>query len=114
MNMHLHNVYPVHQHVNLATIEILFYHHHHHHHHYHHYHQHYHHHYYVHHHHRHQHHYHHRHYHYANLLLLVLIIRSSGYDEIASLPSVENTMRVGTSDVEVVVQSANITGHGMV
>jgi len=39
---------------------------------------------------------------------------SSGYDEIAALPSVENTMRVGTSDVEVVVQSANIPGYGMV
>jgi len=99
------HVYPVHQHVHLMTIEILFYH-------YHFYH-------YHHHHHRvryrhHHHHYHHYHYHYTNLLPLVLVIHSSGYDEIASLPSVENTMRVGTSDVEAVVQSANITGHGMV
>ena len=97
------HVYLVHQHDHLMTIEILFYHHHHSHH-------------YYHHHYRvdHRHHHHHHHYHYTNLLSLVLVIHSSGYDEIASLPSVENTMRVGTSDVEAVVQSANITGHGMV
>lgn len=29
------------------------------------------------------------------------------YDEIAALPSIEHTIRVGTSDVEMVVQAAN-------
>jgi hypothetical protein len=35
------------------------------------------------------------------------LLRCRAYDEIAALPSIEHTIRVGTSDVEMVVQAAN-------
>jgi len=31
----------------------------------------------------------------------------SAYNEIATMPSIEQTIRVGTADVEMVVQAAN-------
>ena len=43
------------------------------------------------------------------LLLFVTFFSYSrrAYDEIAAMPSIEHTIRVGTSDVEMVVQAAN-------
>ena len=38
----------------------------------------------------------------------VLSTICDAYDEIASSPTIEHTMRAGTSDVETVVQAANI------
>ena len=34
-------------------------------------------------------------------------LAGSAYNEIAAMPSIEQTIRVGTSDVEMVVQAAN-------
>lgn len=42
------------------------------------------------------------------MLTTIIILINSGYNEIAAAPSIENTMRIGTSDVEIVVQSANV------
>ena len=45
---------------------------------------------------------------YKYQFIFIISIKISGYNEIAAAPSVENTMRIGTSDVEIVVQSANV------
>ena len=38
---------------------------------------------------------------------VIVFFYDRAYDEIAALPSIEHTIRVGTSDVEMVVQAAN-------
>lgn len=45
--------------------------------------------------------------HFAYLFNITVYFYSRAYDEIAALPSIEHTIRVGTSDVEMVVQAAN-------